>query len=272
MLMKNHYRAIVASILIFCLLLVQLQPAHAISKKMIADEKAALEKVGIMHFVEIVDTKKVKLGQNTKTQYTVKSGEILNNIIVLENSSEKITLRIEQDDICNTLEVKNNGDIILDGKKIVIEKEASDDSGVKPLAGASIYIKDTVSYGTEGSYGHFLKNENISNIELNKLLSGIALSALLAIMGAAMTGISAYVIPFAAGAGAAIYDYLMRQNPNTTALSCKSKVYTHNSYPSGYIPSLFTFIYKYKVTYYPKANYGGKAADPEIVYKYNMQG
>lgn len=276
---KNIFKKGCVLFTIICMFTLQLQAVAAMVNIPKVDDtmsdKQALEELGITGFANIVEDKKVTVGDELKTQFTVKSGDIINDITVLENSDEKISLQIEQEDICNVLEVYDDGKIVLDGYPVIIEREndaavMSNSEPVVRRAGATIYWKDKVDYGTASDYSHFLKNENIADIELNKTISKIGLSALLSIMGIAMGGGVAGGL-FASGAGNEIYNYFLSKDPNTTALSCKSKVYTHKNYTSGYIPSIFTFIYKYKTTFYSKANYGGSST-AKTVYKYNMQG
>lgn len=268
----------VALLLIISVFLLQFQRVFASAETTGASgDIKTLDKLGITEYAKIVDTNDVKIGGEKKTEFVVEVGDITNKIVVLEDSDEMISIQTKQDSICNILELHKNGDIILDGNKVEITYEDQAtlepmDPQISPRAGATIYWQDDVRYGKAADYSNFLKNDNIKDINLKKSLSNIALSALLTIMGTAMSGIIGAAITFAAGAGAEIYNYLKARDANTSHLSCKSKVYTHKNYKSGYIPSLFTFIYKYKTTYYSKTQYGGTKTPEVTSYKFNMQG
>lgn len=281
MLTKSNRRILLSVLLIICIIGIQMQAAFASAPNANGSmtDRQALENLGVTGFGEIVEVKTVNVDGGDKNQYTVKSGDIINNIIVLENSDEKISLKIEQGDITNELVLLRNGDMILDGNKVEIEREIvsenmNTESEIMPLAGATIYWKDVskLSYGTKADYSHFLKNYNVKDIKLQKAISSLSLSALLIIMGGAMSGLAGAAISFAADAGRTFYSYIQDKDPKTQVLSCKSKVYTHKNYHSGYIPSLFTYIYRYDVTCYSRAGYLGSAKGPLTVFKYNMQG
>ena len=268
----------VALLLILSVFLLQFQRVFASAETQVkSGDIMTLNKLGITQYAKIVDTDNVIIDGEKKTEFVVEVGDITNKIAVLEDSDEMISIRVKQDSICNILELHENGDIILDGNKVEVtygDSEAleSVNPPISPRAGATIYWRDDVRYGKAADYSNFLKNDNIKDINLKKTLSNIALSALLTIMGTAMAGLLGAAITFAAGAGAEVYNYLMARDSNTSHLSCKSKVYTHKNYKSGYIPSLFTFIYKYKTVYYSKTQYGGTKTPEVTSYKYNMQG
>lgn len=270
-------RKIIAIVLAACVFIAQLQPALAItSVEKASKDKKTLDEIGITQFATIIDTETVKVGDVDKTEFKVEIGDIQNRIVVLEDSDEKVVIHVKQDEICNILEIFKNGDLVLDGNKVEITREKnitleSTVPEVMPRAGATIYWKDSVTYGTAADYNVFKKNENVSNIALTQQIYKIALSVLVEIMGAAMSGLEGELVSFALGASDDIYQYFIDKDPYSKYMSCKSKVYTHKNYSSGYIPSLFTFIYKYDSTFYSKASYAGAQKNVKV-YKYNMQG
>lgn len=268
-------KKMVASVLVICVFVLQLQPAFAVSKVTVADnDMEVLDKMGITTFATITSENAVVIGGEEKTEYQVTIGSITNEITVLENSAEKQSIQVVQGDICNQLDIYANGDIVLDGELVEITREAvveptSDD--IVTYAGATIYWKDTPGYGKNSDYSNFLKNENVKDINLKKTIESIATATLLTILGMAMGGAAGGIISFAGSATQTVYDYFVKKSPTTTHLSCKSKVYTHKNYKSGYIPSQFTFIYKYKSTFYSEKNYGGSTTKVQA-FKHNMQG
>lgn len=279
-------RKIIAIVLVACVFIAQLQPALAITiVEKASRDKKTLDEIGITQFATIIDTETVKVGDVDKTEFKVEIGDIQNRIVVLEDSDEKVVIQIKQDEICNILKIYKNGDLVLDGNKVEITREKNITSEstipeVMPRAGATIYWKDKVSYGSSSDYSNYLKNENISDINLNKMLGDIALSALITVLGGAIgyavggavgAGVGG-IVSFATDAGTKIYSYLKARDSQSTHLSCKSIIYTHKNYKSGYIPSLFTYIYKFKTTCYSKAGYGGEKSPEVEAYKYNMQG
>ena len=118
---------------------------------------------------------------------------------------------------------------------------------------------------------HYYSTLNIKDIPLKQAISDITLSGFLTIFGGYLAGLAGAAISFAASSGTTLYNYFQTRDSSTRALSVKGKFYTHKNYTSGYVPSLFTFIWKYDFTAYSQRNYGG-VQTPGIAYKCNMQG
>lgn len=271
-------RRIAVVIMIISVLLLQMQPVLALTDagSILNQEKRVLDEIGMTQFATIVDSKEVTIDGKIKTEFELEIGNIKNQVVVLEDNDEKKSLQVKQGNICNVLELYENGDIILDGNKVEIVYENNsayeeEPASVMPRAGATIYWKDKVSYGTAADYSNYLKAENISSIALKQEIYKVALAALIEILGKAMSGITGEIVSFALDASEDIYQYFMDQDPYSKYMSCKSKVYTHKNYSSGYIPTLFTFIYKYKATFYSGQNYSGTSKQVQV-FKYNMQG
>lgn len=267
-------KKMMASVLAICVFVLQLQPAFAVNSGVTVakNDREVLDKMGITTFATITSEHAVVIDNEEKTEYQVAIGSITNEITVLENSDEKQSIQVVQGDICNRLDIYTNGDIVLDGNLVEVTREevvepTSDD--IVTYAGATIYWKDTPDYGKASDYSNFLKNENVKDIALKQKVSKIAVSALMSILGKAMSG--GIVARLTKTAANKIYSYFIKQDPYSEQLSCKSKVYTHKSYVSGYIPERCTFIYKYKSTFYSEKNYGGSYIDADL-YKHNMQG
>lgn len=271
----------VALLLILSVFLLQFQRVFASAETQIkSGDIMTLNKLGITQYAKIVDTDNVIIDGEKKTEFVVEVGDVINKIVVLEDSEEMISIWTKQDSICNVLELHKNGDIILDGNKVEVTYEDPEvlkpiNPSISPRAGATIYWRDDVRYGKAADYSHYYNSENIKDINLKKTLESITLSALLGIIGAVMGAhlgpVGSYLVSFAFSAGSALFQYLLQADPYTTHLSCKSKIYTHKNYKSGYIPSLFTYIWKYNTTFYSKANYGG-STKYATSYLHNLQG
>lgn len=230
-----------------------------------------LDCIGLTKVGNIIKTDEVSVNNQTVNMYTIDYGGLLNEVVILEKSSTKVVLKATENNKENIIEWHSNGNLYIDNHRIEVVHDsipmAYNGEPALPLAGATIYFRDSVRYGTASDYSNFFKNENIANIKLNQKLSNLGYSALIAVMLAAMSGQTWEAASF----GLSLYTFLNDNAPSTTYLSYKAKVYTHKNYHSGYIPSLFTFIYKYSVTYFTYLNYGGSSYSGTI-YKYNMQG
>ena len=277
---KNYMiKKVLAITLVFSMLLLQTQTAFAnngVTDSALSSEEQLLCELGIIPSADSVSEKNVSMNGTEKVCRTLRFGEIYNDIIVLENSTEKTVLDITQGDIHNVLEFNANGDVILDGNPVEVTyaqtAPSTDMSAISPRAGATIYYKDAPEYGLKSDYTHFLKNQNVADIKLNEKISSMACSAFISIIVFYVSS-SVYA---AAVAGAItelsdVYNDFIHADPDTTGLSCKAKVYTHKNYTSGYIPSIFTFIYKYSCTFYSKTIYQGTTSSTTI-YMHNMQG
>ena len=284
MLTNKGGKRLLVSCLVLCIIALQFQVVFAstaagLSNKSYESDMKVLDKLGITGFSQVVNKSKVDVNGEQKNMFTVQSGDIINDITVLQNSADTVVLKIDQDadGITNVLEFRSNGDIILDGNLVEITydvdmKSSFDTPVISPKAGATIYWRDKVPYGSASDYSHFLKNENVADIALKKTISKIGFAALLSILGGAVAGsLTAAVSSFAPAAGELIYDYFLDNAGTTSNLSCKSKVYTHKNYTSGYIGYISSFVYKYNTTFYSKKNYAG-VSKTCTAYKVNMQG
>ena len=279
---RTSYKKITSLLLIICMLCLHIQYVYAgnehtdINRLSTLNEEQVLDHIGITNFAEIIETEKVQINREERTKFTVQCEDIINEIIVIENTPNKIKLKIKQDDILDVIEIRNDGKILLDGNLIDTEYDystayISKSNEIMPMAGASIYWRDNVNYGKESDYNHYYSTLNIKDIPLKQAISDITLSGFLTIFGGYLAGLAGAAISFAASSGTTLYNYFQTRDSSTRALSVKGKFYTPKNYTSGYVPSLFTFIWKYDFTAYSQRNYGG-VQTPGIAYKCNMQG
>ena len=190
------------------------------------NEEQVLDHIGITNFAEIIETEKVQINREERTKFTVQCEDIINEIIVIENTPNKIKLKIKQDDILDVIEIRNDGKILLDGNLIDTEYDystayISKSNEIMPMAGASIYWRDNVNYGKESDYNHYYSTLNIKDIPLKQAISDITLSGFLTIFGGYLAGLAGAAISFAASSGTTLYNYFQTRDSSTRALSVK---------------------------------------------------
>lgn len=214
--------------------------------------------MGIADCVNLEQEGQCEIKGFDRTVLVVEANGIENTITVLNENDNYITVSVEQGNINNLLTISSDGRIILDGNAVVIKYDT--DSNVAPRsAGSSYNSASSPQYGTTAEYSHYYTTSNVADIELNETLSSIALTVLLSIMGYAMYEVLGALIPTCLDIGVDLYNYFTSVDSDTTYLSCKSTIYTHSRFTSGYIPSLFMYIYKYRTTFYSRRNYNGSS-------------
>ena len=129
----------------------------------------------------------------------------------------------------------------------------SDTTIVEPRAGYSIYYVKSCPYGSASDYTNAYSSEKIANIALSTTISKMSEKTFIATVSRKL-GMSGSVVESALGD---VYSALKKSNPQTKNISYSASVMTHKSYKSGYIPSQFTYVYKYNMKFYSKANYSG---------------
>lgn len=279
---SKNLRKLTISALIFMISILPLQPSFAMQNNNVdynlvaiehLDDSSIIEDISVLQKYRLIDSDCGQIlsisdidncGDNIK-EYTVKYGDKINTISILNHDTNKTTLQIKQpsDNISNTLEIYSDGRMILDGSLIKVNTSTE----ITPCAGSSIYFNNSPGYGSASDYSHYFKQENISDIAFNTLISNIATGTLMSIIFYAMGGIVASGLGYVCD----IISEFVNYNPNSRSLSSKSTVYSHRSYPSGYIPSTFSHVYKYRTTFYSKINYGG-ISRTVTMYKHIMHG
>ncbi len=202
--------------------------------------------------------------------YMTDSGTIVR---IKENSQERIELEYIEDGSIDTLAFTNDGKTFINAKEVII----TDDTGasipnkmfdetlaVSPKAGYTIYYTNSCPYGTAKEYTYNYGTEKKANMKLSNKLGDLTVKLFISFLcGQFNVGGTVAETIFEN-----IYYELKKTEPQTDALSYKAQIWTHKDYKSGYIPSLFTFVYKYKISLYPKINYAGT---PEIVNTYKCK-
>ena len=126
---------------------------------------------------------------------------------------------------------------------------------IEPKAGYSTYYVKSCPYGSASDYTNAYSSEEIANIALSTTISKMTAETFIAAVRSKL-GMSGSAVESVLGD---VYSALKKSNPQTKNISYSANVMTHKSYKSGYIPSQFTYVYKYNMKFYSQANYSGTA-------------
>lgn len=260
--MKALYRKSCILLLVVTLIFVStitmnVRPSYACDSKDLS-VNAVLELIGVKDVtprsVAIVNGKAHEL-------YSVQCGDVTNNVGVwIDDESGSFFMYAEENGKTDLLEIEADGTVMLDGKPVLVDRG----SGFQPLrvqtslrsAGSSVYYTSYCPYGSASNYSYFKRNENVASVAFNQKANEIATVIFCNIIGLALNGGWAAIYSFLSG----WFNVILTENPTTQYASYKASVYTHSSYHSGYIPSLFTFVEKYNFTGYTLKNYGAQIA------------
>lgn len=208
----------------------------------------------------------LKLVNLSKKSYCVDDSTIIQ---IIENSDKRIELRITEGNKVDNVVFTNDGKTYLDNKQVIVTdsegNEILHNMFAEPKVGYSIYYKKTCPYGSSGDYTHYYGQEKSANISLGKDITALSVVAFRAFM-LTYLGVAGEV---ASNILEQFYNILITTEPTTSALSYKADMYSHKNYKSGYIPSQFTFIWKYNLKLYPKTNFSGSATTKNV-YKCKM--
>lgn len=267
---KNIIKIIGTCSLIICIFLLQFQSIFAVEESgynhiILAKENAKYDEE-IKQFGEIRQIKEVNISKKIFKEYTVRCGDVENNIVILDRNKEKDVFRVveKENNITNVLEIYKDGRIVVDGVPIEISYE-NNNTNIRRI-GSSVYFKGNPDYGSGSSYSKYYSNENIADVQLRRNVSSFATAVLVWIMSKAMGGVPGEAL----GLLSTALSFISSSDPYSTALSCKSNIYVHKT-QGAYIASKFTFIYRYNTTLYSRTNYGGTSRYV-VIYKHNYQG
>ncbi len=159
--------------------------------------------------------------------------------------------------LCNEVIYTNKGEVLLDGNKVTVETEASDqrNATLANKSWKSTYKKFKPYKNLKSSsYSSFLASGK-QNIRLGKAIDKITAHALLAALGS---------INFWAGltcngisAAADVRDTIKSANPKTKVIGCKYSTYVHGSSD-----------YKYILKHYPNESCTGKKYKKKKIYEH----
>ena len=213
--------------------------------------------------INVNNTLALKQSSNSTTIYCIDNDT---TVEILENSNERIQIKITEGTKTDNIVFTNDGLSYLDGHQVIVTdstgNEVLHELFAEPRSGYSIYYQRTCPSGSGSDYTHYYGQEKSANINLGKDITDLSVVAfrsfMLTYLGVAGQLASDILDQF--------YSILLTTEPTTSALSYKADMYSHQSYQSGYIPSIFTFVWKYNLKLYSKTNYTG-AVKTENVYK-----
>ena len=269
--MKKSFKVIISMTLAMCLIVSQSSAVFAITSQnqtannVAEDEawytnEALLARLGHSNAKEMDGTMEPRYLLDDKTEVTI-----------LENAPSHVELKFNDKGNVDILSLSSNNRAYLNGKEIKVTDNAgnrvpislfSDEITVEPKAGFSTYFTSRCPYGSAGDYTNKYDTEQDGNIALTNRLKDIATNTFISILCSFFGVVKNQSEAVMKG----IYEWLKTTDPQTDALSYKATVWTHKSYKSGYIPSLFTFVYKWNLKLYSKENYNGSVKS-QVVYK-----
>ena len=242
-----------------------------------SEEQSILTVLGITELGKITDVKEIDLGNSISKVFSVQFGSELENrknTIKVSIGSERILLDITEGGIHDSLEIMRTGEVFLNGKlamrceDMYLSEIFGKTVGGKK-GGMSVYYQQSAPYGNAASYSYYYRNEKKADIALGKRVSDLATGTLISIIGLAC------FFSVAAGGFIAIVGgvvgWFQSSAPASTHLSYNANVYTHSSYHSGYIPAIFTRVYKYQGKWYAGKNYTGSYTS-RVFYKCELVG
>lgn len=220
----------------------------AAQKKEIAENMNCLSKLGIpKDKVENVIVKKSKERKAEDILYKVNiTGDTIDYITVKEESGD-ITMNVEEGEIHNELVVKKDGDIYVDGDKVLFENEDSLDSTID---GEAVPFVSGVTYTKKKpkeikAWRGYSLNWICSSVKLQKRMGDLAVATVITVLMSSLAGSVAGVF-----AGDAI-THLKSSDPYTKGISYKMWV-ANSKNPST---SRYT---KLKQTLYSRKKFKGK--------------
>ena len=231
-------------------------------------DEELLERLGLIG-AEPINTPQAKsLVADNKPVYINERGT---KITIIENTSERVELKFQNGDKVNSIAFTDDGRTYMCGKDVTTfdengKPEKAKLFDIQPKAGFSTYYSNKCPYGSASDYTHKYGTEQNANMALSDRLGDLIVETFISFL------CGKFVVggPVAEELFKAVYYELKKTNPQTTALSYKATLWSHKNYSSGYVPSLFTFVWKYKVTLYPKANFGD-AANAEVRNNYKCK-
>ena len=197
------------------------------------DDLEEMEAIGLD--LELLDKANFK---DNKAIYTYTFQNDCTDEIMLEQNDKSVIMNISEGEKQNNLEIKDDGNIYLDGEKIDIETMENDadnyeqdDELKQSVAGCywNWYSKSKApSHLKKASYEKSVHNSyKVKNVKLAKAVKSITTAAFIAILAAATNGIELASLAKAAasGVGTSALQWLVEKDPNTKNISIKDKIY-----------------------------------------------
>lgn len=213
--------------------------------KAVVKDLHLLDKSGIP--IDKID--KINVQSNSYVYEVCFKDNVKDEISVNKSDNGTVTLNIKENEISNEVVFYKNGEIYLDGKKVIIEEK------VEPLHVSGITYTKTPPREVK-RWRDYSLNWVCSNIKTQTVLSKMSYGAIIALLRASVAG----SVAIACLSGA--IDQIKTKNPYSDKASYK--IWVANSK----VPSTSRYI-KLKRILYGKANFKGEG---EISYFYGRRG
>lgn len=199
----------------------------------------------------------INVGHNGIYVFDILVDGIIEQVSLFQNSKEKTVILFQNEKLSNKIEFYKDGRMILDGNEVKISFEENDGE-IVPKASTTWWAK-SAPYGKAGDYTVSAGTASNANVDLGKAINSITVSAFYTLLTPVIGGAAAFIY-------SSLYSVITSQDPRTTGLSYKAKLYYHkNQRSAGYIPAANLYATKYNYTWYSKKNYKGTTTK-EVVY------
>lgn len=216
-----------------------------------------MESLGVLEEARNVEIESTK---ENDFEYEVEYKGVVNNISDIDYTAEGVSFKSEQDDINDTVEIREDGKIFLNGEEIEyssVDNEVGANECLVVANDSQRWFQKKCPYGKASDYSVSGGTSKCSDINLKRAIKDISMSAVIAII-CAVCGAGA-IASFCAGAA---YTFICEYRPSAKGLSYKVKKYynknTYHWWTGAYISAIRKSVMKYSYTWYTKYNYKGK--------------
>ncbi|MBQ2837710.1 MAG: hypothetical protein IJE67_06255 [Peptococcaceae bacterium] len=226
-------------------------------KKVVESELLALKNLGIFNAddVKIVNIN-IKnddtIVRSTEENYifSIQLGDYINDITVLNQTKDETVYFIKQGSIENTLILRNDGKVILDGNEVTFSSNISEEIVANETI---VYYRENPTYGTASDYTKYYDYITNSIIALENKIKNITATVFFAVISL-IPGIGEGAV--IAGVAGVLYTTYSEFAPECEYLSCQSSLYHHkNSSSTGYISAYGGYITKYYTSWYAEKDF-----------------
>ena len=220
----------------------------------IENDVEVLETFGITMLAKDIEI----VSEKNSFKYEVEYAEQQNEVSNIEYTAEGVSFDCLQGGIKNTVEIKEDGSVYLDGCKVETNKEYTENNCeyVFTENDSQRWFQKKCPYGKASEYTKNGGSGKCADINLKHAIEDISMSAFIAIL-CAVLGAGA-VASFCASAA---YTFISNYRPSAKGLSYKVKKTYHiicGWFSGGYIMDINKEVTKYSYTWYTKYNYKGK--------------
>lgn len=220
----------------------------------IENDVEVLETFGITKLAKDIDI----VSEENSFVYEIEYDGQKNEVSNIEYTAKGVSFDCSQGSIENTVEIKEDGSVYLDGSKVETSEEynENDCEYVFTENDSQRWFQKKCPYGKAAEYTKDGGSAKCADINLKHAIEDISMSAFITIL-CSVLGAGA-VASFCASAA---YTFVASYRPSAKGLSYKVKKNYHKScgWLSGsYIRDINKEVTKYSYTWYTKYNYKGK--------------